>query len=154
MSALVVVQNGPITEPVTLDEAKNFLRVTVSNDDLLIAALITAARETVEAFTGRSVANKTYRQSLDAFPYFVDSMVSQLAYPPAYYSLPPYSTAMWNYSQMIKLYAPPLIAVTSLQYIDTNGVKQTLDPSKYIVDLDSEPARIFPAAGSYWPSVL
>jgi len=44
MSALVVVNNGPITEPVTVDEAKNFLRVTVSNDDLLIAALLLVAR--------------------------------------------------------------------------------------------------------------
>ncbi len=155
MSALVVVQQ-PTSEPVDLATAKNFLRVTTDNDDTLISTLISAARGVVETFTGRSIATKTYRQSLDSFPYYTDTMLSQMAYPPSYYSLPRYSTTLWNYSQMIKLFAPPLLSVLSIDYLDsTTGEKQTLDPSQYIVDSDSEPARIFPGpAGAYWPSVL
>jgi len=155
VSSLVIV-TPPTSEPVDLATAKNFLRVTTNNDDTLISALITAAREVVETFTGRSIATKTYRQSLDSFPYYTDSVMSQMAYPPSYYSLPRYSTTLWNYSQMIKLFAPPLIGVLSIDYIDSQTQsKLTLDPSKYIVDLENEPARIFPGpAGAIWPSVL
>jgi uncharacterized phiE125 gp8 family phage protein len=149
------VLDQPLSEPVSVDDAKNFLRVTTDQDDTLIGVLISAAREAVETFTGRSIATKTYRQGLDAFPYFIDSVVSQQAYPPNYYSLPRYSTTMWNYSQMIKLFAPPLIGVLAIRYIDPDGVQQTLDSTKYIVDGDSEPARLFPGpAGASWPSVL
>jgi uncharacterized phiE125 gp8 family phage protein len=154
VSALVITSH-PISEPVDLTTAKNFLRVTTDNDDALITALITAARTQVETFTGRSIATKSYRQSLDSFPYFTDSVMSQQAYPPSYYSLPRFSTTLWNYSQMIKLYAPPCITVTALKYVNTSGVLTTIDPTGYIVDTDSEPARIFPGpAGATWPPCL
>jgi uncharacterized phiE125 gp8 family phage protein len=55
---------------------------------------------------------------------------------------------------MIKLLVSPLIAVTALNYIDVNGDLQTLEPDQYIVDTVNEPARIFPATGTYWPPVL
>ena len=154
MNLVVVAQ--PTSEPVSLTQAKNFLRVSITDDDVLIGTLISAAREAVETFTGRSIATKQYRQGFDAPPYFVDSVVSQMAYPPAYYSLPMYSTAMWNYSQQIKLFAPPLISVDEIEYTDlATGNDLILDPSKYIVDSDSEPARLFPGpAGTYWPSCL
>ena len=115
--ASLFIEKQPTSEPVTLAEAKNFLRVTITDDDLLISSLITAAREACEAFTGRSFCIKGYRQGLDSFPYFVDTVMSQMAYPPSYYSLPRYSTTLWNYSQMIKLFAPPLVAVQRISFI-------------------------------------
>jgi hypothetical protein len=108
-----------VAEPVTLDEAKNFLRVTIDDDDALITSLIVAAREACEAFTDRSFCIKGYRQSLDSFPYFTDTMLSQMAYPPSYYSLPRYSTTLWNYSQMIKLFRPPLVSVDRITYLSS-----------------------------------
>jgi uncharacterized phiE125 gp8 family phage protein len=155
VSALVVLQQ-PTSYPVDLATAKNFLRVTIDNDDALIQTLIVAATGVVEAFTSRSIATKTYRQSLDSFPYYTDSIVSQMAYPPSYYSLPRYSTTLWNYSQMIKLFAPPLLSIEEIAYLDSQtGERQVLDSSRYIVDSDSEPARLFPGpAGAIWPSVL
>lgn len=152
MSTLVVV-GQPVSEPIDLVTAKNFLRVTIDDDDLLIGLLITAARETAEVLTGRSIATKTYRQTLDSFPYYADSMFSQQAMPPAYWSRPMYATNFWNYSQMIKLYAPKCLGVNSIKYIDPNNVLQTLDSSKYVVDTDSEPARVFPSQqGGNWPA--
>ena len=114
--AALVIETPPSVEPVTLDAAKLFLRVEIDADDSLISSLIVAARELCEAFTARSFCIKGYRQSLDSFPYFTDSMQSQLAYPPAYYSLPRYSTTLWNYSQMIKLFVSPLVAVDRITY--------------------------------------
>lgn len=47
-----------ITEPVTLTEAKDFCKIDISNDDNLIIALITAARQMCEAFTGVGFVQK------------------------------------------------------------------------------------------------
>jgi uncharacterized phiE125 gp8 family phage protein len=49
---------APITEPVTLAEAKNYCRVTFNADDSLITMLITQSREAVEAATGLSLIPK------------------------------------------------------------------------------------------------
>jgi hypothetical protein len=76
--------------------------------------------------------NKGYRQSLDAFPYFVDTVMSQMAYPPSYYSLPRYSTTLWNYSQMIKLLRSPLQSITKITYTDSvTGQIQALYPALF-----------------------
>src|SRR5208282_1604123 len=119
--AYLVEEIAPLTEPLTLTAVKSFLHLPagVSADDAYIEDLIQSAREEVEGFTGRSIVNKGYRQSLDSFPYFVDSVMSQMAYPPSYYSLPRYSTTLWNYSQMIKLLRSPLQQVASISYSDS-----------------------------------
>ena len=48
----VQFQDGVITEPVTLTDAKNFCKIDISTDDDLINVLITAARQMCEAYTG------------------------------------------------------------------------------------------------------
>lgn len=48
----VQFQDGAITEPVTLTEAKNFCKIDISTDDDLMNILITAARQMCEAYTG------------------------------------------------------------------------------------------------------
>lgn len=48
----VQFNDGAITEPVTLNEAKDFCKIDISNDDDLITSLITAARQMCEAYTG------------------------------------------------------------------------------------------------------
>lgn len=113
----VVVEKPPVAEPLTLTETKNFLRVSITDDDSLISTLITAAREACESYTSRSFCFKGYKQTLDSFPYYVDTVMSQMAYPPSYYALPRYSTTLWNYSQMIKLFNPPLVSVDRITYL-------------------------------------
>ena len=114
------IETPPLVEPVTLADMKNYLKVVFSDDDVLIQSLITAAREVVEGFTARSYVTKGYIMTLDAFPYFVDSTMSQRAYPPAYYSLPRYATTFWNYSQQIKLLVSPLVQVLRILYLGTD----------------------------------
>lgn len=147
----------PTTEPVPLAWMKNFLRLDAgfTTDDTLISGLISAAREHGEKLTGRAIAQRTFRQVLDSFPYYTDTIQSNLAYPPSYYSLPRYSTTLWNYSQMIKLAPTPVASVQAMRYIDANGQPQTLaEDTDFLLDLISEPARIFPKVGQYWPASL
>lgn len=48
-------------EPVTVAEAKSYLRLIGSDEDSLIAELITSARERLEKFTGLSFGTKTLK---------------------------------------------------------------------------------------------
>lgn len=125
------IETPPQCEPILVGDAKNYLKVTYGDDDTLISNLVVAARELVEGFTGRSMINKGYVQTLDSFPYFVDSVMSQQAYSPSYYSLPRFSTTLWNYSQMVKLLVSPLTSVSTLKilYVGTDAQYHTLVPS-------------------------
>lgn len=155
--------NPPSCEPVALADMKTFLRVNWDTDDTMISGLITAAREVAEEFCRKSFVQKGYKQFLDSFPYFVDTIMSQMAYPPSYYSLPRYSTTLWNYSQMIKLFYGPLVSVTQIKYVSSETsqwetLTGTSDVSSqsadFLYDTATEPPRIFPRGGQYWPSVL
>ncbi len=115
---------APESEPITLAQAKAHLRVDIDDDDDLITGLIASARSVAEAFLHRALITQTRELVLDYFPYD---------------SLP--------------LLFPPIQSVTSIIYTDTAGVQQTASPAIYQVDVDSEPGRIWPAYGQYWPTV-
>ncbi len=59
---------APEAEPVTVSEAKAFLRLGTSSEDELIASLIRAAREDVERATGLALIDQTWRLTLDTVP--------------------------------------------------------------------------------------
>lgn len=109
-------------EPVTLTEVKDHLRVDTTDDDALISALIVAARQWAEEYTGRQFMAATWDWMLDA--------LGGTLYAPM----------------------PPLQSVTSIKYLDTTGVEQTLASSTYRVDAVSEPGRIALDYGQVWPS--
>ncbi|MFR5647639.1 MAG: head-tail connector protein, partial [Bilophila wadsworthia] len=58
----------PESEPVTLEQAKGFVRVDTDADDALLSLLITAARQEAEAITGRALGESTWAVSLPALP--------------------------------------------------------------------------------------
>lgn len=62
------VVDEPETEPVTLEEAKLFLRVDIDDDDDLITSLITVARCYAEEFTRRAFVTQTLAFDLDEWP--------------------------------------------------------------------------------------
>lgn len=130
----------PAIEPVSVVEAKNHLRVDFADDDALIGRQIVAARERVESFTNRALLTQTWLKTLDHFPgmgYYDSDCSYDTAYP----------IRGW-----IELLRPPLLGVTSLQYIDADGVLQTMDPSLYQVDVYSEPGRVaLGTTQSFWP---
>lgn len=113
-------------EPVTLAEARLQVRLTSddpTDEDAMLTAWITAAREIAEHYTGRALAPQTIESAMDAFPAC-----------DAAFELP----------------LPPVSSVTSLKYTDTAGTEQTVSTSDY--SLSSYDGRTISLAyGSTWP---
>lgn len=63
-----LVITPPAREPVTVQEARLFLRLDGEEEDTLLATLITAARLMVEAASGRMLIAQGWRIVLDAWP--------------------------------------------------------------------------------------
>ena len=59
---------APQTEPLSLEEAKSWLRVDTDDEDQLIQSLIVSARLAVEAATNRLLITQHWRLLLDAWP--------------------------------------------------------------------------------------
>lgn len=63
-----ILLTAPAIEPLSLDEAKAFLRVEHNDDDALIGALIAAARLHIETETRRALITQSWRIVLDCWP--------------------------------------------------------------------------------------
>jgi hypothetical protein len=134
----------PAEEPISLTTAKLHLRVTIANDDPLISALITAARELCEKETHRSFVTRDYELRLDRFP-----PTFAMQYLPAYSD----ERSPGGTYGMIRLPKPPLVGINTLSYYDQDGTLQLLSPSQYSVDAGGVlQGAITPAYGYYWPN--
>ena len=67
---------APAAEPVTLAEAKAYLRLQHDSEDALLAGLVRAAREEVERATGIALIDQHWRMTLDDWP---DSAIVAIA---------------------------------------------------------------------------
>lgn len=63
---------APVTEPVTLTEAKLHLRVDNNEDDQYILSLVSAAREWCETYLDRSLVYTQWTMRLDRFPHEIE----------------------------------------------------------------------------------
>lgn len=131
----------PAGEPVTLLEAKAHLRVDFDDDDGLIQALISAARQAAETITSRQFMTARWKLVLDSFPG--PSLMGVPAGQP--FTLPGHA---------ILIHKSPVLNVVNINYLDMAGVVQTMPPSSYTVDTACEPARITPVFGQIWPISL
>jgi uncharacterized phiE125 gp8 family phage protein len=131
----------PTEEPVSLLEAKLHLRVDFDEDDMLIASLITAARQAAETLTGRQLTTARWRQVLDCFPG------------PSLMGVPAGQTFTLP-GHAILLAKAPVQSVVSINYLDMGSVNQTMPALTYTVDAACEPARITPVFGQIWPVCL
>ena len=59
------IKTSPALEPVTLSEAKSYLRITDNNDDAFITTLISAVRRRCEGYTQRALITQTWTLWLD-----------------------------------------------------------------------------------------
>ena len=129
---------APTAEPIDIAAAKMHSRVEITEDDLLIGSLISAARDYAEGLTGKQLVSARWKQTLDAFP---GGML-----PAA-----PYSQTFTLPGNAILLRRHPVIQVVSIQYLDMQSTVQTVDPSTYVIDYSTEPVRITPTFGQIWP---
>ena len=147
----------PTTEPLTLAEAKAHLKEIVTNADVdaEINMSIKAVRELCENDCRRAFMKQSWQISLDQFPRPQWNYASAAWYGPQWDVSPgPLITVLPEGSTGYEIYLPypPLLTVDSINYIDGNGVAQTLNPlTDIIVDSISEPARIVPSFGVTWP---
>jgi len=118
------VIDGPAKEPLSLAEAKRFLRITSNAEDDVVAALVAAARKRVERGTELALLTQTVEVKVDGF---------------------------WG-TCALELPMPPLQSVESVTYVDLNGAEQTLDPATYQVSTHRRPGRIWLAYGKSWPA--
>lgn len=137
----LVLVTPPAEEPVSLAEAKLHLRVDFADDDALITALISAARQAAETLTGRQIVTARWKLVLDSFPG-----LSLMGVPAGQtFSLPGHA---------ILLHKCPVQSIVSIQYLDMTGSLQTLASNSYTADFACEPARITPVFGQIWPVCL
>jgi uncharacterized phiE125 gp8 family phage protein len=132
----------PAAEPVTLAQAKSHLRVDFSDDDSLIETYISASRTLAEKMTRRAFFNRDVQLTLDHFPMSWSETVSPAERHPA---------IDWFNRFAIRLPKPSCVTVKSIKFQDGSGSLITLNPSSYVVDSNSEPARIVPAPSMAWP---
>ncbi len=139
---------APAAEPVTLADAKNWLRVDVTDDDSLITSMITEAREYVENHTGLALITQTWLYTLDIFPP-LDTSYMLIRQPRAW--LPQTRQFLGSGGGVIRLPKPPLQSISSLKYLATDGTLTTLANTEYQIDTSKTPGRLAPAYGKVWP---
>ncbi len=98
----------PIAEPISLQEAKDFCRVTHDAEDTLFTSLITAATRHLERDLNISLSEQQWKLTLNWF------------------------------SDRIALPRGPVITVDAIEYLDEDGALQTADADLYTADLETE----------------
>ena len=92
----------------------------------MINGFIVASRQWCENETHRAIPTQTIRVAFDGFP---------------------------GSSGDIILPKPRLVSVTTVQYIDSDGVTQSLtETTDFVIDKYSEPGIIYPAYNTTWPT--
>lgn len=99
---------GPAAEPVSLAEAKAFLRIDDSAEDGLIETLIGAARLHVEGVTGKAMMAQSWRIVLD----------------------------LWPVEGWLRLPITPLITVTAVSAIDAHGASHEIGLTQFRSEAD------------------
>ena len=126
LAARVVVYAEPTVEPIDTEEVMDERRNDDDSDVLGIARRVTAARQKVEADTGRALITQTLDIYFDEFPD---------------------SRELW-------IPRPRLATVASVTTYDTSDVATVWSSTNYLVDTASEPGRIVLNASSAWPTGL
>ena len=122
MNLIRVVE--PAVEPVPLSDIKAHLRLTPSDFDSQLNGLIAAARDYTEAvLCRRALITQTLEVRVDAF---------------------------WGHALLLP--RPPAQSIVSVKYLDSgDGSLVTLDPSQYVLDQHSDPARLLCSYGNTFP---
>src|SRR3954470_3436284 len=109
-----ILLTPPAVEPVTLAEAKAYLRVDNDDDDAVISALIAGARGHIESQTRRALITQTWQVVRD----------------------------VWPGDGRIAVLPSPLRQITAARVYRLDGSTQTLDLQAFVSDFAATPAII------------
>ena len=123
MSGLKLIA-GPAVEPVTLAEAKAFLRFENDLEDALLSGLIRTARQTAEAFLSRALTTQHWTQVRDA----------------------------WPRHRRLALPLPPLQSVDEVRVIDALGTPETVPLTSFDVIASATPGVLVVKSGASVPT--
>lgn len=112
----------------TANEAREHVRFDLGTDDILLNSLIARATRHCEHITKRQFLSATWTLSMDSF-----------------------CDRRYMTNNVIYVPRPPLLAVSSIAYLDSDGDSTTLDAADYRVDAQNQPGRIEVAYGEVWP---
>jgi len=124
------------SNPVTLQEAKDYARVDISDDDDLISSLITSATNFTEVYCNTVLVDTEIEYATSSF----GSSTGFLSFP--------------NSSSCIEIPKQNIKTVNSVQYYDEDDNIQTVSSSVYKVDYTSVYPILFLQEGQSWPSDL
>ena len=128
---------APTLEPVSLAEVKLQCAIDAditAHDSFITGAVIPAARAAAENYMGAILMQRTVDLTLDEFPCDGDIETEQ---PPA-----------WNRHCVQPL---PLL-ITSISYVDPDGVTQVLAGAAYTIDDSNWPSWTLRAVDTEWPA--
>lgn len=121
-----VLVTPPTTAPVSLEAAVAHSRVDSEDEDGLVEDLIAAAISYLDGWTGilgRAIFTQTWRQDFDGF------------------------------ASCLRLPLFPVASITSVKYIDTSDVEQTVSSSNYVLRHDETGAFVLFDVDYAFPSV-
>ncbi len=113
ITTLIQLETAATSNVVTLQEAKDHLRVDSSDDDTYISTLIVSAQRQVESYTNRCLSDTTYHFRLSAYP-----------------------------KGGIVLPFSPIKSITAIKYYDSDNAEQTLSSDDYYYNIYEEPCTI------------
>lgn len=108
------LKTAPASEPVTLEEAKEYLGITDSGLDNQVLSFLTSVRTSVEMFLGMSLITQTWQMFFDNFPTYARGLV--LFHP-----------------VIIEIPKNPLQSVTSIKHYDKDDVATLIASTQYQV---------------------
>lgn len=122
----LTLTTAPTVYPVTLAEAKAYLRVDSDDENALIRSLIAAGTTMAEAYAVRQFITGTYTLKCDDFPDLFGPIV---------------------------LPRTPFQSLTSIQYVGTGGTVTTLSTDYYETNSDDVSAKVVLKPNQEWPEV-
>jgi len=119
----LVLTSAPALEPVSVSEAKDYLRVDTAIEDPVVASLILAARLHIEGALDIAMVTQSWSLFLDC----------------------------WPEEGRVSIPLGPLKSVDSMKVYDADDAAQTVSPETYVVDLSSLRPCLVRQAGTVWP---
>lgn len=150
----LVLITPPAVEPLLVADAKAMLNIGAEISDTVMGAFVTSARHLIDGATSwlnRCLITQTWDLILDGFPWQDYYGVADKGYFPR--PSQNFNERQQRQHQTQGIYIPlaPVQSVTSITYLDSAGVQQTLDPANYVL-VPGEPARLVQSFAGAWPA--